>query len=46
MLVYKTWRILKRISYDETPYHREYLWEGWFLFGIIPLYLKRTEIDD
>lgn len=24
--------------------HRERVWEGWFLFGFIPLYIKTTQL--
>ncbi len=38
MIVYADWyRILDG---GMQKYH----WEGWFLLGIIPLYLKRTRI--
>ena len=37
MIFYKTW----------TTYYKDYrtkfYYEGWFLFGIIPLYIKRTK---
>jgi hypothetical protein len=38
MIVYKTWT--ERRSGGLIRYH----WEGWFLFGFIPLYLKRGEV--
>jgi hypothetical protein len=38
MIVYKTWR--ERQSGGLI----EYRWEGWYLFGLIPLYLKRTAV--
>lgn len=37
MIIYKTWK-----TYDES-YRVKYWWYGWFLFGIIPLYVKRVE---
>jgi hypothetical protein len=36
MLVYKTWLQLN------GKYH--YQWEGWYLLGFIPLYLRRRQI--
>ncbi len=36
MLVYKEWISMKRKSYV-----REYVWAGLFLFGIIPIFIKR-----
>ena len=35
MIMYKTWD--KRNKGDR----KRYIYEGWFLFGIIPLYIKR-----
>jgi hypothetical protein len=34
MIFYKTWK-----SYEH--YRIKYVYEGWFLFGILPLYIKR-----
>lgn len=42
MIVYKTW---KQIKCGKTEIKARYIWEGWFLFGIIPLYLKRNNVD-
>lgn len=36
MIVYKQWR--KPFSKFSTA---EYICEGWFLFGLIPLYIRR-----
>ena len=35
MIVYKTWET--GIHYEATLTN----WDGWFLFGIIPLYIRR-----
>jgi len=41
MIVKRTWIKTKYI--DAYPAHyRKLLWEGWFLFGFIPLYMRRT----
>jgi hypothetical protein len=45
MLVYKTWRVIRRVSHEDPPYFQEYKWEGLFLFGFIPLVLVRHEVD-
>jgi len=37
MIVYKTWK-----KYKRDPFLSTYWYEGWFLFGVIPLYIKRT----
>jgi len=37
MIVYRSWkRTVNDGGWDKTV-----VWEGWFLFGIIPLYLRR-----
>lgn len=39
MIVYKSW---------VTPHKynpKGYLWHGWYLFGIIPIYLKRLGVE-
>lgn len=43
MIIKKSW---KQIKYDKDTYTKtqRYVWQGWFLFGIIPLYLIRTDI--
>lgn len=35
MIVKKTWKT------DSDGYFYKYTWTGYFLFGIIPIYLKR-----
>ena len=35
MIFYKTWKSYSR------DYRVKYVYEGWFLFGILPLYIKR-----
>lgn len=40
MIVYKTWTTMQY----KNRFNR-YKWHGWFLFGIIPLYLKRETIQ-
>ena len=43
MIVRKTW---KQIKYGKDfDVKKRYIWHGWFLFGIIPLYLVRINID-
>jgi hypothetical protein len=42
MIVKKAWKQIKRI--DEHTTNR-YIWHGWFLFGIIPVYLVRVSLD-
>lgn len=42
MIVYKFWQ--KRV-YDKKRFGsplRYEVWEGWFLFGFIPLYIKKV----
>lgn len=34
MIVYKQWKENKRGGLEL------YLWDGWFLFGIIPIYIR------
>lgn len=41
MIVYKQW---ERPVDKKTPFGKVYLWEGWFLFGIIPLYIRRYSV--
>lgn len=42
VIVYKTWKRITRkdIAYNDKV--QEYLYEGWFLFWIIPLYIRRV----
>lgn len=42
MIVYKFWTTNKRIS-KFYPKWRITEWEGWFLFGIIPLYARKLK---
>jgi hypothetical protein len=50
MLVYRFWR-RKRYYPKGVPNagysyrHRERHWEGWFLFGILPLYIRMTKSE-
>jgi len=37
MIVYKKWRRRHSFGY--------YLWHGWFLFGLVPIYLKREGVE-
>jgi hypothetical protein len=38
MIVYREWMVKKEgITWDKNPYK----FCGWYLFGIIPLYVKR-----
>lgn len=36
--------IIKRSWYKNAGYFKRYEYDGWFLFGIIPLYIKRVTI--
>ena len=39
MLIYKSWK-----TYDKG-YRVKYIWYGYFLFGIVPLYLVRYKAE-
>lgn len=41
MIIYRTWRKLEH-AHGALKY--EYEFEGWFLFGFVPLYIKRNII--
>lgn len=38
MIMYRDWYFICNGGLEK------YYWEGWFLLGIIPLYLKKTRI--
>ena len=38
MIMYREWYVRKLGGLEN------YYWQGWFLLGIIPLYLRRTRI--
>lgn len=42
MIVKKTWKQLKRKDDSVT---KRYIWHGWFLFGVIPIYLIRVDLN-
>ena len=42
MLIYKTW--MKKVYKVKYVVDKVFLYEGWFLFGFIPLYIKRTQL--
>ena len=39
MIVYKSWK-----KYDQN-FQVTYIWYGWFLFGVLPLYLVRVKLE-
>lgn len=39
MIVKKTWKTM-----GDSTFFYKYLWTGYFLFGLIPVYLKRELI--
>jgi len=39
MIIYKTWKQRLKKDFLDT-----YSWDGWFLFGIIPLYIRRKTL--
>jgi len=41
MIVYKSWP--KKRSNGGRTIRR---WDGWFLFGIVPLYVRRVLLED
>lgn len=40
MIVHKMW---KTTVYNGTTLTGKRYWEGWFLFGILPLYIQNTK---
>jgi len=44
MIVHKVWKTEKWMRSDgiTSGHFRKFRWEGWFLFGFIPIYMKRT----
>jgi hypothetical protein len=47
MIVYKQWLKIttKRKKEDQEPSNTRLLCDGWFLFGVIPLYIRRKNLD-
>lgn len=44
MIYYKTWKVFPvGHTFDQTIV-KEHIYIGWFLFGIIPLYISRRTI--
>ena len=44
MIVYKQWiKYYKRYKYISNKY---FTYEGWFLFGIIPLFIRRIGVKN
>jgi len=43
MIIKRTWDKRKRNKYVNYTLYR---WTGWFLFGIIPIYLVRDTLND
>ena len=41
MLVYKNWKSIKITKTEKM----RYIYDGWFLFGFIPLYVRRANLD-
>jgi len=41
MIIYRSWKQIKRGGEEK----KRFIWHGWFLFGLIPLYLRRINID-
>lgn len=39
MIVYRWWSTTKK----KSIYTYTYRWEGWFLFGLIPLFVRMTK---
>ena len=42
MIVFRAWKQTKSRKIGEVE---RFIWRGWFLFGIIPLYLERISVD-
>ena len=42
MIVYKTWEKTKSIGSYNRKYYR---YRGWFLFGVLPLYIERIDLS-
>ena len=36
--------IIRKFWYKEKGYFKRYEYEGWFLFGIIPIYIRRITV--
>jgi len=45
MIVYKKWKRIKYKSYFAYSANTYWLYEGWFLLGFIPLYIRRYGVD-
>ncbi len=45
MIIFKTWKKIKYMK-NSTYAKTRFIWSGWFLFGIFPLYLRRSNIDN
>lgn len=44
MIIYKQWKKLKPGRGDKYLTENFYTFEGWFLFGFIPLYIRRIGV--
>lgn len=45
MIVERTWTTIKKSKvYPALPYKKT-VWAGWFLFGVIPLYIKVVDAE-
>jgi len=42
MITYKTWKKIKHGTFGPV---KRYIYHGWFLLGIIPIYIKREDVD-
>jgi hypothetical protein len=47
MIIYKQWLTVKtkQEGTEHKPTKTRFLWDGWFLFGVIPLYIRRKNLD-
>jgi len=43
MIVHRIWHWRTRVAHGET---RRLRWDGWFLFGIIPVYIRQRSFYD
>jgi hypothetical protein len=41
MIIYKQWKKIIKKDGQKT----RYICEGWFLFGVLPLYIKQIDLD-
>jgi hypothetical protein len=41
MVVYRRWEKRRRVDKKAGFIYERTIWEGWFLFGIIPLYIRQ-----